>query len=583
MLTRQHATLGLAAALAGALVLGACETEDLSRRLTGPGGDTIAFGAPLGSAAGLPAGTFNASRLVDLWGRATGLLGFFNNQNAFAFPAWVFEGKLRNASNDPRLPALGSTTANWRTFAVMGTASFGGIPNSYDLFANMQGLTPLTPYTIMLVRYGLQVNGQLDAARVLRGLAADAPDELVVLGGSPGGTPTYPCDFTTAGAPTVAANVNPFVLGTVTSSSIGRLTWDCVIFAGGKWDANDNTIAANQAVIPFGGNLFSTFSLPAYNYVVIKEGTGTPQNPVPTGPAVARVQMGIDLDPDGVPIPNSMAPFPTAAVTIPLVTLMELKFTNASALEAGQAYRFWVRNSETDDALALVGDFRRFEPTGVIIQDSALATTAISGGGSLNDLNVFTVTSATMVNADLEPFDEVLVTIDPEDAATPGDVVFLSAKYQPAPGNLSFLTPTGALKFTHGFTFGGSGTAFFFGDELRLALTNLPAPPLGFFYEVWLVNQSDTTKTPLSLGAIQTPFPDYASLRDADLTFEPGQLIASAALVVDQTELGRQWTEFTDVLVTLSPKVRSGVPLQIAMQADIPEPVLTAAAVVMSR
>src|SRR5690606_25969716 len=151
---------------------------------------------------------------------------------------------------------------------------------------------------------GLEVRGALDALNVLRGRPADTPDSLFVLGGTPAGTPDYMCDFSETGAPSATAGANPFVLGYFTTDDTGLAVIDCLIFDGGIWYTGDNSLPQDQGVLPFGGNQFASFDLPSYNYLVIVEGRGSAGSPVPNGPAVARVQMGVDLDASGTPIQN---------------------------------------------------------------------------------------------------------------------------------------------------------------------------------------------------------------------------------------------------------------------------------------
>lgn len=557
---RETTLKGTLLVVAAALTVGACDSSrDLSRKIVGPGGADAAIQVQLGSAAGLPGGTYFVASPADLWNRGTGLTGFFNSQNAFNYPAWVLEGKLRNATDDPRLPALASTTARWGRFAVIGgSAGFHGVENSYNFYAEITGLKPETDYTLMFVRYGLEVRGELDALNILTDRPADTPDSLFVLGGTPGGTPDYFCDFIVEDAPTATANANPFVIGYFTTNETGTATIDCVIFDGGIWYTTDNSPPENQAVLPFGGNRFAAFDLPAYNYIVIVEGRGTASNPVPNGPAVARVQMGVDLDASGNPIPNAMAPFPTEA--LPPATLAELQFRNATPLAPGQVYQFWAVNSSTGAASRITGDLRRYEPSGAVVQDSALGVSEYAGGGGVNDLNVFTATTATTELAFGE-FDQIVIAIGPSGGSQPGSLRFLDGRYTALPANAS-------LRFAGGYSYGGAGNAYFFGDELRILLTNLPAPPRGYFYEAWLTGSS-----PRSLGPILTPYPEYRSLENADETMQLGQLIANAALVVNRAELGVSWADFDGVAITLSPKSIAApgvVPFHRALQAEIP-------------
>lgn len=395
---------------------------------------------------------------------------------------------MRNASQDPRLPRLSDDDAAVGSFGYLLQPWALGANGWWDFWTEFTKLKPNTTYTVMMVRYGLKVNGTLDAA-----------DSL----------------------PIAANDVKPF-------------------------------------------------NLPTYNYNVVVEGKGTDASPVPTGAHAVRFQVGHDLDLNGNPIPNALAPFPTAKKLLVETTL---EFTGAWKLVSGSEYRLWAYNSaDPSKSIPLVGDWKLLNEDGVAV-DSAKKVSGIRGGGGPRDRNTFAVPSDTW-GGDILDFDRIRVTIDPANTTKPGDVLVLDGKFIDAIGQFGTLKSSGTFTFAGGYTYTGEGRGHFFGDELRLALRGLARPPVGYFYEVWLVNVAEGRAT--SLGELKGPYPSYTSLKEADTkaSLAPGGLIPDAALVVDRASLGIDYKAFTHVYVTLSPKARDGLPLQVALQGEIPGQVL---------
>jgi len=243
----------------------------------------------------------------------TGALGFIRHSSATGWwEAYDLGLQGRSAWQDTRLPALVEDV--WHGYATLrqpGTLSEGRWRLNIDMF----NLQPSTEYSIVLARYGLDVNGALDAEDVLDDGWVSEPDELVLLGGSPGGYPDDPCDASIW--VDVLANANPFVVGYIVTDGDGVVQIRCKLVANGQWWANSSEYVPPevQDSIPFIPNTTVTsagrFELPSYNYVYVVEGRWTPPDPVPDDRIVMRWQMGIDLDPTtAMPIPNGYAPFP---------------------------------------------------------------------------------------------------------------------------------------------------------------------------------------------------------------------------------------------------------------------------------
>lgn len=570
--------LRLALLAAAGLLLGACVSEDLNDRLIGPGGAENVFNFTLSSGAGfgLPSGKYSVPKSpTDGWGRS-GRTKIFNTSNTFGILSYSLNLTVRNAKQDPRLPLLSDDDAAVGGFGYLLQPRwvFGNSPPGiWDFWTEFVNLKPNTTYTVMMVRYGLKVNGALDAADVLRGRTVAAPDELVVLGGTPKGTPNYRCDFGLSGFPRVTDDANPFVLGWFTTDDAGTGTGDCVIDSrAGRWWRNGAAAFPPGAAdsLPIAANDGTAFNLPTYNYIVIVEGRGTDAAPVPTGPHAVRLQVGHDIDLNGKPIVNAYAPFPTEKKLLVETTF---EFSAASKLTSGNQYRLWAYNSEDPSkSVPLVANWKLVNEDGVAV-DSAKGVTGISGGGGLRDRNVFEVNSDTW-DGDILEYDRIRITIDATNATAPGNVVVLDAAFVDGVGKFETLRKSGTFTFAGGYAYTGEGRGHFFGDELRLALRGLSRPPVGYFYEVWLVNAGTGQAT--SLGELRGPYPDYSSLKDADTnaSLAPAGLIPDAAIVVNRTSLGVDYKAFTHVYVTLSPKVRDGLPFQVAMLGEIPGQVL---------
>src|SRR5690606_20624086 len=107
-------------------------------------------------------------------------------------------------------------------------------------------------------------------------------------------------------------------------------------------------VADSSIVVP--NTLDVTGGVPdyQYNYVVVYKG-----EPPDLGPPVLRIQVGVDLDPQGNPLPNAFAPFPLFEDRIGLIGLpgvqarvSALEFTATSlAPLASSQYSLWLFNA----------------------------------------------------------------------------------------------------------------------------------------------------------------------------------------------------------------------------------------------
>lgn len=567
---------------------------------------------PISSAFVEPEGTFDVERLTlagfdvtvsDAFGRSTGILGTFNEDNAFGFPAYSLATLARNGSSDPRLPALADADADVIQFCVMGSPPFAGFdPGVWDLFCAVTNLEPNQVYTVMMVRYALTVSGELDAAATALGEPVSAPDELTVLGGSPGGAPTTVCDFST---PVPAApNTNPFVLGIVSTDETGTAVIDCLPTSSDAeptwWRNFDDPLPAGvEDSIPFGPNNGTDpvdLSIPSYNYLVLVEGQGTEADPVPAGPPVMRWQVGHDIDGSGTPINNALAPFPAAALSEEELVAapggagrpdsLTVTFNDLEALTGG-VYEAWLVNPATGSAIPAVGTYNRIEltaeidpvtgePTGFseeiveTVPNTASFVGGNSGDGFRHQLIVSDNTLPAGDTLGLHGYLVLTLTETPGGADLPDAqsywFQFTDQNETPANffddrfirtgtttfGRFDLANPSASLPYGAD----GGGLGGFRGDVLSVDLTSISRPPVGYVYVGWLVRPDGSA---VRLPDITGPPPEHVSLVNADVTIEPGVVtpkgILEANLRLDASEQGIDFSEFTRFVLTLEPKL----------------------------
>lgn len=584
----RRALRALAWAGVGALLWTACSEDDPVDRITAPGTggkDVFNFVVSSGGGFGVPSGsiTHAAFRLafvppgeVDVFGRSTGDFGFFRPIRIFGnFPAYDLSILLRTAANDPRLPALDLTRTAARAlrFCVLGSPAFTGIgPGFWDLFCELGGMKPRTRYTVVMARYWLKINGEHDLKQVLLGDVVDEPDELILLPGTPRGAPTSRCNFTVA-VP-IPRDANPFVLGFADSDGAGNIRFvDCVPLSRASdptWWRNDEEALPSSPLadsLPVMPNKAGDFPRPGYtyNYLYLIEGQGTAENPVPAGPIAIRFQLGVDLDQNGNPIPDAYAPFPTSRLTPSQLvavrgvlhpTASTVTFTGLRPLSGGYAYKMWLMNLHVDPPTAAPGVGVLVETTGAGAQPAE--TTAVFNPEDVSSRFSVTLRRA-VTGVPLPDFSHFVITYEQNPAATePGPWRFMFHQYidrsntdtefsddKVSSGGLILGAPAANIDgFSRRWGLVGQGLAHFFGDEFRARVEQLARPPLGFFYEGWLVGKDTAGNTFFRrIGAMTVDDPPaYTSLLDADVSRESGvvtETFVAAAInrVADAAEL----------------------------------------------
>lgn len=561
----------------------------------------------------------------DAFARGTGVLGTYNADNAFGFGAYSLAGLARNASTDPRLPALDDADASVGDFCVLGSGVFSGVgEGAWDLYCEVTGLKTSTRYTVMLVRYSLTVNGELDASAAALGEPIGAPDELSVLGANPQGYPATECNFSVLTP--VIRDANPLVLGYVDSDGGGVATIDCVPYSDPgdpTWWRNDldEFPAGVEDSIPFGPNTGADAIdplIPSFNYVVLVEGQGDAANPVPAGPHAMRWQVGNDVTASNVGINNAIAPFPEQ---IPADELsgtpgflgarpqsMQATFGHLEALADGAMYEAWLANPATGSVVPATGMYYRIQlvpviddVTGEVIgfEEDTVETvqgTNVFVGGNDEFRHALAVSDATLGGGatDSVGFHTHLMLAIAESpggaepaAARPfwlqytdqngtpddfsDDVFVLSG--EPSFGNFELADPA-ASRIYSGEGSGLGGVRLDpNGSVVSVDMRNLSRPPVGYVLAGWLQRVDGTT---FRMPDVTGPPPDFVDLVDADVQLVENLVtpngVLDANFRVVTSEAGIDLTEFRRFLITLEPKagLESRGPLLVQV-GELPE------------
>jgi len=592
-------------------MFGGC-TERASDIVTTPSQPSQDF--PVAGAYVEPAGSYSVERvpvlfdttLTDAFGRGTGVMGTFNRDNDEDWGAYSLRDFGRNASTDPRLPALGDADAEVGGWCYFASPAMWGPEGVWDFYCEVVGLNPSTRYTAMMVRYSLTVNAELDVAAAALGEPITQPDQLTVLGSNPQGYPTTLCDYGTQTP--VIRNANPFVLGYVDTDAGGEAVIDCIpesTAADPTWWRNDvdEFPTGVEDSIPFGPNTGLDAidpALPSFNYIVLVEGQGDAVNPVPTGAAALRWQVANDINASNQGINNAIAPF---SELIPADEIsgapgylgarpdsLQVTFSNLEELTGGSVYQAWLVNPGTGGSAPATGTYYKIElvpiiddVTGEIIgfsEDTVETVTGTSsfvgGDAAYGFLHSLVVSDATLGSgADsvgLNTHVTLTITSSPGSAlpdarpfwfqysdqnGTPpdyGDDSF----FLDGPtlfGNFDAANPAGSRVYSGE----GQGLGGVRAGELSVDVINVSRPPVGYYLAGFLVALDGTT---FSLPEVTGPSPDYTSLVNADVeAVDPvvtatGILNANARVV--EGEAGILIGDYFNFILSLEPK--AGLP-----------------------
>ena len=587
-----------------ALAAAGC-TDEITGSAEQVGGRSPNFELAPAAARGVPSGTgailgydvvVNTSGLAanafargGTTGASIGHTGCANLFSATA-PCWNFNSWMRDSAGDPRGPKMKRVPSMTFTFSqVGGPQTFGASLPMFEWYVRINGLTPSTPYFMSLVRYGVIVRGVQDQVeRLIYGTITE-PDSLVIMNPNPGGFPATNYNWTSNAACVnllVPQGTNPLYLGPTNTTSSGQVTLDKCFGSGTNQYYRAATLKVDSS--PIYKNNLAAPAIPVtnqYNYIVISEGN------TPGGAVIARAQIGADIDAaTGQPLPNGLAPFPTAALSpgtlIGVLKIAEggpnavrMRVLPLEPLEGSGTYAIMLVNRETGSSQQVNARYYTVttDTTGrddlgnVITSVTTSATTTVNAipGAAANVAHVIEVTNALNPGVQVRSFTDVALKPPAAASGVPIWSRFLQQSGTPSSSqdDVFFDASTvtyGTLRIApnsapYVFRISGFGDGTNRGDEIGIMFQHLPRPALGYYYNVWLVPASGA---PLSVGELTTPLPAEESLRDADVAAQIGNVLTPTEILraslllrpADIAGLGVNIRDYSTIRLTLEAK-----------------------------
>lgn len=603
--------------LAAVMAAAACEHGDINQ-IIAVDGDTVIINISMSTqfAGGTPAGTRTLNRYLfagfdstvsDAFSRSSTNPADFRRSPApgcgfLGATPLIYPTATTAATYSPPNRYLPALFGSGRIGDVSGCGQYvawilpGGHPGNgsgntvWEFWFEPTGLAPATRHVMGVARYALQVRGALDIAEILLTGTVTQPDSLVFRAGdfNPGGRKAAARFTTNCASVNIVrpvATANPHLLGSGLTDALGAVSLDqtacsnaASAWFNGVGNANSPTPANNNT--PLGSR--------QYNFLVIWEALAdsTPNYARP----VYRQQIGPLPTTAGVIINNAYGPVPAVAFTqaqllaaiggIGRPDSVTVTMTGLVAL-ANASYQVWFTKTGTDTAALATGRFDRLVNN--VVRDSNLSTNSFNPGPSDTVGSVYRMRIDYATFDAQAGFDAVILAVAPAGGTTrPGSQPMwagISRKLSgqaapPLAGNLSF------GNFDNGGTAravwapAGIGTGGVFGRLLDVQVTHLLRPPVGFVYNAYL--RKAGTDTILAVGPLTGPFPDYASLVDADVSL--GGSVNAIEIV--QAVLRYQATSDTELClynridVRLEPKAKTGgvVGRTISVTGDNPAP-----------
>jgi hypothetical protein len=617
---------------AAALALGACNQRKSLYEVER--GTPIFYSViDAGSARGAPTGSLliNAFRLIgfdptvpDAFGRATGGVGRYGVQPTFfAAPFDIGYGfdlrAVRGRDADPRSPRPTAATISLpRNRMALLDPLWWEVTGQWTVTGSFSPLTAGQPYTLVLARMALVVRGELDAVELMLHGAITQPDSLYYLGGSPTGVPTRNCG---SGTPQpITASSNPVNIGAVVAGASGEaLFLYCIVQPTGDspwWRRMAGATLPPGAAdsLPLGTNGPGGRVRPGqYNYLLLFQGLGADAaNPIPPGAPVARIQIGPDIDATGAVIENGFSPFPAGKLTDDQLiaapggagapSRLTMQLYNLDALSS-KVYRPWLLNPTTGEHAPAVISVRTEREVRTVSDAGDVSITyetvgneerviGFNGRGGPDTYRyTITVSDADLpATTPIGTFTHLALSIDELAANQPSPAIavwrqFTDQRGTPTnyfddvfmPGPTRFGTLLGNTA-PYVFSPVGSGQADFFGSELRIVLTNVARPPVGFHYKGWLVNSR--TGARVALGGLTTLPPAPVSLFNADVDRSlhgvTATRIVDSALTVKEQDFGGRFYQYDQIQITLEAKDSPDGTISptIVLQGPVPDVIL---------
>lgn len=480
---------------------------------------------------------------------------------------WGFAPTVRDSTRDPRKPFLKQLP---NAFSVNfcdigGPEHFGATAavQSFEVFCRFNGGGALTtPYNLSLVRYMTLVRGENDWVEKARTGTVTEPDTLIVMNFSPGGAPTVDYNWTSNLACNflrAPAGANPFYLGSTTVTTGTRINFDKCFSSSGIFYGNPTVVVPDSAPV-FRNFLGAPNIEQQYNYLEVREGATAG-----AGRAVARIQIGADIIYNGG------------------LTRLQMAVVPLEPLTAGSQYKIVLVDRNAGTATPIQARYRRVttDTTGrttegayIIRVDTTPATVAggINGGAS-NVTHLIEVDPALLPNGtSLTNFTDLALQPPSATKGVPVWAQFVLAKGATATTTtFQDVAPVqfGTLPLTpnatpYVFRAAGSASGTSRGDQLGISFSRLPRPPIGFYYNVWLL-PADPAGAPVSAGPLRSPLPALTSLESADTAAIGGVLTSNQILdanlllrPADVAALPAPLASYSRVRLTLEAK--DGVP-----------------------
>lgn len=561
------------AALCGALLVAACETDNVTdltadrpvlKMAIAPGDAVYPSGSVALSKAVVSGFDFS---VADGFARGTAP-GARLGEVVTSFGPFIavdIGNTVRNASQDQRLPALRESSAavggHFGLFELDPITSADHPPGRWDLWGEVQGLEPSTVYTVVLARMALRIHGELDQNQILTGVPVSQPDELYLLPGEGRVYSNVACTF--SAITPVTADMNPVGLGAIETDANGNGAIDCIVQMSpmNLWpvpaEGADASTADdfNEGNAPFGANLAgANVAAGQFNYVLLYEGAPTAETL--SGAPTVRMQLGPDIDAGGDVVNNAMAPFPTGVVpnapelpgganSFAAPGQIDLALTGFSPLSGG-TYQLWLYNAGS-------GSYSAADATTYPATDMDMATMGSTFSPSSSE-EVYHARLEVSTDQDFAGFTHVAVSAESGQAGSPTGGPFLFQEYL-SPDNLML---QGAMTFgqlgsdgaIEPFLGGGSGSGSFYESSLLVELNRLPPPPPGMHYQSYLAAISPTGVGTSSRGNTITLDPrgngtdrleaaqvgDFASFTHYLLVLEPDGITSITEMWVQQSD-----------------------------------------------
>lgn len=291
------------------------------------------------------------------------------------------------------------------------------------------------------------------------------------------------------------------------------------------------------------------------------------------------VEVGLDLVARGLPGGPAVGRLAGGSTDTLVLTIDHLP-----VLADGRAYQIWLVDEVQGEAVRVAASYRRQRPdtTGfdefdgrpiIVWRDVEGPATVRSFPGIAGHRHLLTLRAADLAAAGvaMARFSHVVLTIggapDAPPATSPAPAWY---RYLDQRGTRDVATdnryfPSGTVRF--GFlparaaaevgwsAFGGGSVEFLNVVGVAVRLERIARPPLGFYYDVWLVHAE--TGRRLRVGEITTPPPAFESLRDADVA--TGEYVTATEILAANRwatwrELSATFADFTALVVTLAPK-----------------------------